>query len=105
MTREEALRVFQQEHSQLLEQCQQRFIDDFPNKVQTLMELIMHLHPFVNKLRSRKKKRLSFFIFRCLGVICLSENLQFYYKFKISDGFLTLCRWKPYFPLIFFMKI
>ena len=30
MTREEALRVFQQEHSQLLEQCQQRFIDDFP---------------------------------------------------------------------------
>ena len=26
MTREEALRVFQQEHSQLLEQCQQRSV-------------------------------------------------------------------------------
>ena len=64
MTREEALRVFQQEHSQLLEQCQQRFIDDFPNKVQTLMERINHAFASIRKqVEEQEKEKVVFFHF------------------------------------------
>ena len=67
MTREEALRVFQQEHSQLLEQCQQRFIDDFPNKVQTLMERINHAFASIRKqVEEQEKEKVVFFHFSLL---------------------------------------
>lgn len=67
MTREEALRVFKQEHNQLLEQCRQRFIDDFPNKVQTLMERINHAFAAIrNQVEEQGKEKIVYFHFSLL---------------------------------------
>lgn len=67
MTREEALKVFKQEHNQLLEQCQQRFIDDLPNKVPILMERINNAFASIRyQIEAQEKEKIVYFHFSLL---------------------------------------
>lgn len=67
MTREEALRGFRQEHSQLLAQCQQRFVEEFPNKIQTLIERIDHAFASIrSQIETQGKEKIVYFHFSLL---------------------------------------
>ena len=84
MTREVALERFKQEQKPLLERCREKFMEEFPNKVSTLMERINGAFGSIcNQAEEQGKEKIVYFHFSLLR--CDLGSVKFHYRFLLLN--------------------